>query len=146
MRVGLKDLTNPEKFVADVDAVNPTREFRPQVWAELSEAYLRTGNDRWAQATASEAMRRDPENPKMVLQFLRAAQQTMDSELVIREMESAYRNFPNQPEIILVLARAYRDQNNLRNARLLYQKFLELVPADYPSRPQVQPELSSLGR
>lgn len=115
------------------------------VWAELSEAYLRAGNDRWAQATASEAVRRDPANPKLVLQFLRAGQRTMDSERLIREMEAAYRNFPSQPEIILVLARAYRDQNNLRNARLLFRRFLQVVPADYPGRPMVEEELRSLG-
>lgn len=118
---------------------------QPQVWAELSEAYLRAGNDRWAQATASEAMRRDPENPKMVLQFIRAAQRTMDSERLLNEMERAYRTFPNQPEIILVLARAYRDAGNLRNARLLYQKYLEVVPADYPNRADVTAELRNLG-
>jgi tetratricopeptide (TPR) repeat protein len=118
---------------------------QPKVWAELSEAYLRTGNDRWAQATASEAMRRDPENPKMVLQFIRAAQRTMDEDRLLREMEQAYRNFPNQPEIILVLARAYRDAGNQRNARLLYQKFLEVVPVDYPSRVDVEAELRNLG-
>jgi tetratricopeptide (TPR) repeat protein len=118
---------------------------QPQVWAELSEAYLQAGNDRWAQATASEAMRRDPENPKMVLQFIRAAQRTMDSERLLREMEQAYRTFPNQPEIILVLARAYRDVGNLRNARLLYRKFLEVVPADYPARVDVESELRNLG-
>jgi tetratricopeptide (TPR) repeat protein len=118
---------------------------QPQVWAELSEAYLRAGNDRWAQATASEAMRRDPENPKMVLQFIRAAQRTMDSERLLNEMERAYRNFPNQPEIILVLARAYRDAGNLRNARLLYRKYLDVVPADYPARVDVEAELRNLG-
>lgn len=107
---------------------------QPLVWAELSELYLQSGNDRWAQATASEAMRRDPDNPKLVLQFLRAAQRTMEPDRVIREMESAYRQFPNQPEIILVLARAYADQGNVRNARILYRKFLERVPEDHPAR------------
>lgn len=118
---------------------------QPKVWAELSESYLRAGNDRWAQATASEAMRRDPENPKMVLQFIRAAQRTMESQRLLQEMERAYRNFPNQPEIILVLARAYRDNDNFRNARLLYQKFIEVVPADYPALAEVEAELRSLG-
>jgi cytochrome c-type biogenesis protein CcmH/NrfG len=81
----------------------------------------------------------------MVLQFIRAAQRTMDSERLLREMEQAYRTFPNQPEIILVLARAYRDAGNLRNASLLYRKFLEVVPADYPARMDVESELRNLG-
>ena len=80
----------------------------------------------------------------MVLQFIRAAQRTMEGERLLREMERAYRDFPNQPEIILVLARAYRDAANQRNARLLYQKFLEIVPADHPSRGDVEVELLNL--
>jgi len=58
---------------------------QPLVWAELSELYLERGGDRWAQATANEALRRDPDNPKLILQFLRAAQRTMDPERVIAE-------------------------------------------------------------
>jgi tetratricopeptide (TPR) repeat protein len=118
---------------------------QPMVWAELSELYLATGQDSWAQATANEALRREPENPKLVLQFLRAAQRTMRPEQVIAEMENAYRKAPDQPEIVLVLARAYADQNNLRNASLLYRKFLEMVPADHPERLEVELELQELG-
>lgn len=118
---------------------------QPAVWAELSEVYLQAGNDRWARATASEAARRDPENPKFVLQYLRAAQRTMNADQVLREMEEAYRRFPDQPEIIVVLARAHSDQGNLRNARILYRKFLDLTPADYPQRQSVEMELQNLG-
>ena len=118
---------------------------QPWIWAELSEAYLQTGNDRWARATANEAVRRDPDNPKFVLQYLRAAQRTMEPERVVREMEDAYRRFPNQPEIILVLARAYSDQGNIRNARLLFRNFLQLAAPDHPSRPSAQAELERLG-
>jgi tetratricopeptide (TPR) repeat protein len=114
------------------------------VWAELSELYLKSQNFRWAQATASEAVRRDPENPKTHLQFIRAAQRTMDGDRIIREMEAAYRQFPDQPEIILVLARGYADAGNTRNARLLYNRFLERVPIDYPTRPAAEAELSLL--
>lgn len=118
---------------------------QPAVWAELSEAYLQSGNGRWAQATASEAMRRDPENPRFALQFLRAAQRTMDPQRLLQEMERAYRNFPRQPEIVLVLARAYAEQGNARNARLLYSQFLEIAPSDHPSRPSAEAERMQLG-
>ena len=118
---------------------------QPEVWAELSEVYLQAGNDRWARATASEAVRRNPDNPKLVLQYLRAAQQTLGPDQVIREMEDAYRRFPDQPAIILVLARAYGDQGNLRNARLLYRKYLDIVPVDHPQRLSAEMELQNLG-
>ncbi|HSH09827.1 MAG TPA: tetratricopeptide repeat protein [Oceanipulchritudo sp.] len=115
------------------------------VWAELSEAYLEAGNDRWAQATASEAMRRDPENPKFVLQFLLAAQRAMEPNKLLREMENAFRKFPNQPEIVLVLARANASYGNTRNARMLYSRFLDLVPESHPMRLQAEDELARLG-
>lgn len=118
---------------------------QPEVWAELSEAYLENGDDRWAQATASEAVRRDPGDPRLVLQYIRAGQRTMSQQRLLEEMETAYRSFPNQPQIVLVLARAYRDAGNRRNAVLLYRKFLELVPQDYPDRAQVETELGDLG-
>lgn len=119
---------------------------QPLAWAELSEAYLEAGNDRWAQATASEAMRRDSDNPQYTLQFLRAAQRTMDSGRLIQEMEDAYRRFPNQPEVALALARTYAQAQNYRNARLLYQRVLEMIPQDAPVRGQVEMELQQLGR
>jgi len=118
---------------------------QPVVWAELSETYLESGNARWAQATASEAMRRDPNNAKWVLQFLRASQQTMESDRLIREMEDAYRKFPNHLEIILVLARGYNDLGNKRNAAMLYGQFLELAPRGHPEHANVMRELESLG-
>lgn len=117
---------------------------RPDVWAELSEVYLDLGEDRWAQATASEAARRDPTNPKYSLQYFRAAQRTLPPERLIEEMEAALRRFPGQPEIMLVLARAYAEQGSSRNARILYEAFLREVP-DHPLRTKVEAELLSIG-
>jgi tetratricopeptide (TPR) repeat protein len=116
----------------------------PDLWAELSEVYFEMGQARLAQATASEAMRRDPTNPKWVLQFLRAAQSTLPPSRLIEEMEAALRRFPDQPEIMLVLARVYAGQGNQRNARLLYERFLDLAPF-HPQRAQVENELFQLG-
>lgn len=118
---------------------------RPEVWAELSEVYLALGEDRWAQATASEAARRDATNPKYALQYLRAAQRLLPPERLTEEMEAALRRFPGQPEIMLVLARAYAEQGSVRNARILYEALLREAP-DHPQRSRVEAELSQLGR
>ncbi|NBD39375.1 MAG: tetratricopeptide repeat protein [Verrucomicrobia bacterium] len=118
---------------------------RGAVWAELSELYLATGQDRWAQATASEAVRRDPDNPRWVLQFLRAAQNSMAEDAFLRELEDAHRRFPDTPQITLVLARAWREAGNARNARLLFREFLEEAPADHPEREAAEDELQQLG-
>lgn len=118
---------------------------QPGVWSELSELYLQTGQDRWAQATASEAVRRDPQNPQLVLQFLRAAEKTMDVNRLVREMESIYRKFPSEPDVLLAIGRIFADQGNTRNALILYEKFLEVAPMDHPERPGVQAEVEFLG-
>jgi len=115
------------------------------VWAELSEAYLTAGQDRWARATASEAVRRDPDNPRRVLLELRAAQSSLGQEVFLRKLEAAHRRFPDTPRITLVLARAWREAGNPRNARLLLREFLEQVPADHPERAAVEAELQQLG-
>ncbi|MGA1205205.1 MAG: tetratricopeptide repeat protein [Opitutales bacterium] len=117
---------------------------QPAIWAELSALYLETGRDRWAQATASEAMRRDPATPEYALQFLRAAQKTMDAKRLVREMETIYRKFPDSPDLILFMARVFADQGNTRNAEILFQKFLKLVPADHPERSSAEMDLSFL--
>jgi tetratricopeptide (TPR) repeat protein len=117
---------------------------QPGVWAELSGVYLESGSDRWAQATANEALRRDPDNPRLVMQFLRAAQRTMDERKIITEMENAYRRFPEHPGIVLVLARAFADQGNTRNAILLFERYLALVPMNDRERPAVEMELERL--
>lgn len=118
---------------------------QPSIWGELSELYLESGNNRWAQATASEAVRRDPENPGFVLLHLRAANQTMDLNRFIREMEDAFKKFPENPEILLFIGKASADQGNERNARILFQKFLEFAPLNHPERSTVEMELADLG-
>ncbi|MEX0322142.1 MAG: tetratricopeptide repeat protein [Puniceicoccaceae bacterium] len=117
---------------------------QPEVWAELSAVYLESGSDRWAQATANEALRRDPDNPVFVMQFLKAAQRTMDDRRIIVEMENAYRRFPEHPGIVLVLARAFADQGNTRNAILLFERYLTLVPIGDLNRRAVEMELERL--
>ena len=118
---------------------------QPSVWGELSRLYLESGNNRWAQATASEAMRREPNNAGFVLLHLRAAIQTMDVNRFTREMEDAFKKFPEDPGILLFIGQASADQGNTRNARILFQKFLEFAPADHSQRSTVEMELMELG-
>lgn len=115
---------------------------QPQIWSELSALYLRSGNHRWAQATASEAMRLMPDNPEFVLQFLLAASRTMEPNRFVEEMEKAYKQFPEDPGLLLFMGRFFADQDNIRNARILLEKFLEYAPPNHPQRTTVQMELA----
>lgn len=115
------------------------------LWRQLSDAALQTGDTGWAQAAASEALRLDPDNPRTVLQYIRANSDQWPSDRWLREMENAYRRFPRTPEIILHLARGYLSlENNRRSARLLFDEFLRIAPEDHPERPMVEAERSRL--
>lgn len=115
------------------------------LWRQLSDAALQTGDTGWAQAAASEAQRLDPDNPRTVLQYIRASSDQWTPERWLQEMESAYRRFPRTPEIILHLARGYLSlENNRRSARLLFDEFLRIAPEDHPERPMVEAERSRL--
>lgn len=102
------------------------------VWTELSETYFLAQQFRLAQVTASEAVRREPEVVRHTLQLLLAGQQAWDADRLLREMETAYRRFPGQPDIILLLGRLFDEGNNLRNARRLYEEFLQVAPDSHP--------------
>ncbi len=122
-----------------------TRDDRdPALWHELSEAYFSTAQFEWAEATALEAVRRDPDSVRYTLQYLRSAQRTMSPEQLMNELIRANRRFPHSPDIILAAARGYRNiARNHRNARILYERFLDLAP-DHPQRAAAERELRSL--
>jgi len=121
-----------------------TYDERADIWGELSQAYYQNGNYRWAQATASEAMRRDPFNPDYMLLLLEAAKETMTPRSLMKEMEKAYRKFPNDPPVILVLATANLENRNYRNAQFLMEHFLDITPLNHPERPQVEAVLNRI--
>jgi len=100
---------------------------RADLWFELSQLYFERGEVQWARATASEAIRRAPDNPKYTLHFLLVAQESMPADQLLRELEKAYRKFPNSPEVLQTLARAYRARGYDRNADLLRQRYEELT-------------------
>jgi tetratricopeptide (TPR) repeat protein len=116
-----------------------------ELWAELSAAYLQAGEARWAQVTASEAMRREPEQPRFALLFLAAARTSMDDERFMREMENTYRRFREEPDVVLFAARVFDERGNARTARRLYIQFSELPQAAiHPAMPFVRDRLRSL--
>lgn len=126
------------------DALREDRE-NPELWMNLSEAQFLAGDFDWAMASASEAMRRQPNDVRARLQYLRAAQQALPPDRLIRELEQAKRQFPQSADITLALARGYaRVGNNPRGARIFFNEFLALAPADHPERASAERELASL--
>lgn len=117
----------------------------PSVWQEFSELLLADNQVRWAEVSALEAMRRDPQNADFALTYLRAARLRMDPHLFVRELSRTRDRFPYSPELTLKLARAQRDVlKSPRNASILYREFLRLAP-NHPERILIEQELDQLG-
>lgn len=114
------------------------------LWAGLAGAYGEAGDLPNAEIAILEARRRDPANLDYLLRYLRIVQETR-SRLGFRdELERAYEQFPNSPDVLLVLARFYGGPgNNSGGARFYYQEFLRLAP-DHPEAAEARSELARL--
>lgn len=115
-----------------------------RTWFELSEVYWELGDFAWAEATALEAIRREPDNIRYTLQFLRVAQRTLTPDEFLKELQRAYAQFPENPEVVLAMARGYRNiAGNTRNAAFLYDQFLRMAP-NHPQADAATRERQSL--
>ena len=112
---------------------------------ELSRTYYLNENWKAAQLYASEALRIDPDNVAYTLNFLRNIQKTQNQEQLIKELLKAKEKFPNNPEITLALAQCYeRLLDNQRNAKILYEEFLNLTDSEHPDRMKAEIALGKL--
>ena len=98
-------------------------------WFSLGKAY-RIGNDlQKAEIALLQAMQINASSIPYLLEYLAVIAQTRSSNRAIRQMIQAYDRFPQEPDIVLMLAKAYQDlADNSREANLYYRKFLELAP------------------
>ncbi|MDX2110624.1 MAG: tetratricopeptide repeat protein [Verrucomicrobiota bacterium] len=115
----------------------------PLVWYELSQVYVALGDDRYAEAVALEARRRAPDDSRYLYNYLQIARRTLNQQRYFDELIKAHDKFPSDPDLTLILARAYLNlAQNRRNAALLYREFLTLAP-DHPEAAAVRQELEN---
>lgn len=114
------------------------------IYFELSKAYYKTKSWPQSELYATEAMRRDPENLRYTVNFLRSIQRTQPRERLMAELINAKERFPDSSDVTLALARGYeRIYNNRRNAIFLYEDFLNLAP-DHPQAEEVRQHLQGM--
>lgn len=107
----------------------------PEVWRELSNAFLNQEQYRPARAAALEAIRRDPQNLVYIFQHLRVVQKTESPERFLQELQNTRRRFPRSPDVSLALARTYdKAFNDPSNSQFYYHEFLRLSDSEHPSR------------
>lgn len=117
---------------------------RADLWNAVANVYSTDGQTKNAVAAALKATRLDPFNVEYTLDYLRLIQRTQNTADFINELETAYSRFPDNPEIILSLARAYqRIDKHVNAARMLYKRFIELAP-DHPLRPEAEAALKEI--
>ena len=114
------------------------------VWSELSSTFFQAGQVSWAEATALEAIRREPLNTHFNLQYLTAVRFTKDRFAYLEELKKAKEKLRDSPEVTLALARAYKDiSGGAHDAATLYREFLDLAP-NHPDREIVEAEMIAL--
>ena len=117
---------------------------RAQVWFELSETLLADNQLPWAEATALEAIRRDPQSTLFTLQYLAVAQLTKSPEQFLKELIRAKERLKESPEITLALARGYKNiSRSTPNAIIFYREVLEMLP-NHPDSKAIQAELDEV--
>lgn len=115
------------------------------LWSLLAEAYLAQSQPDTAEFMALEAMRRDPDEVAYRRLFLSIASRTKTPGRYLDELLRAREDFPQDPDITLLLARAFRTvSRSNRNAALLYRSFLAMAP-DHPEADAARRELEMTG-
>ncbi|MEM0965441.1 MAG: tetratricopeptide repeat protein [Verrucomicrobiota bacterium] len=115
-----------------------------ELWAELSATYLMANQPENAEITILEARRRDPDSLQFILSYLDVIQKSRSRARFVEELENAYQQIPNSPDIVLSLARVYAQPGgNQMNAAYFYNEFIEMAP-DHPEVPAARRELNAL--
>jgi tetratricopeptide (TPR) repeat protein len=116
-----------------------------EAWYALSQAFFIT--QEWGKAELSilEALEREPSNLTFELHFLRIAQKKYPPQEFVGLLEKARVRFPNSPEIVLILGRAYETMAPNRSRAIdAYHTFLRIAPPHHPKKSDVQNSLARL--
>jgi tetratricopeptide (TPR) repeat protein len=118
-----------------------------ETWQSLSQAALKSGAPEQAEMTALEAQRRDNTNLLYTLNLLDIMQQSATPERLLEELIRAKEAFPQSIELTYDLAHGYETLgHNPRNAKILYEDYLNIAPADHLHREAAEAALLRLNR
>jgi len=123
------------------DSINK-RPDNPAGWFILSRAYVKYNQNLNAESAALESMRLNPNNKKIVMNYLGILQRSRGANRFHEELLKAYQRFSSDPDFILALARSFaRIKNDPENAAALYRRFLDLSTDEEKVR-EVRQEMS----
>lgn len=117
----------------------------PSAWMLCSQAHFQLGEIDAAEMTILEAIRHDPMNEDIRLDYLRIARETLPADRYLQELEKSRDTFPDSVEILWELARRYHLVEKMPvTASILYRKVLDAAPSNSSIAQQAALELTKV--
>jgi tetratricopeptide (TPR) repeat protein len=114
-------------------------------WKLCSQAHFQLGETNEAEMTILEAIRHQPFDLDMRMDYLRIARETLSGKRYLQELEKVRDLFPQSTEILWELARRYHVVENMPvTAAVLYRKIIQIAPHDSSIAEQAEIELIKL--
>ena len=114
-----------------------------EAWKLCSQAHYQLGEIDEAEMTILEAIRHQPVNFEVRMDYLRIARETLPGNRYLAELEKVRDIFPESTEILWELARRYEIVEKMPvTAAVLYRKIIELSPPQSAIAQQAAMELS----
>lgn len=112
-----------------------------QNWYGLAQSYELVGQMQQAEIALLESTRQAPEDVFYALEYLRVVYQTRTLREAFSSIERVLTRFPDHPDVLLSVARAYETiGNNPREANYYYNRFLKVAP-DHAEAAKVKEKL-----
>ena len=116
-----------------------------EAWKLCSQAHFQLGETQEAEMTILEAIRHEPTNFDIRMDYLRIARETLSSKRYLAELEKARELFPDSSNLVWELARRYHLVERMPvTAGVLYRKVMELESSGSPLSRQAEMELLKL--
>ena len=116
-----------------------------EAWKLCSQAHFQLGETQEAEMTILEAIRHEPTNFDIRMDYLRIARETLSSARYLAELEKARELFPDSSDLVWELARRYHLVERMPvTAGVLYRKVIELESSGSPLSRQAEMELLKL--
>ncbi|MGF1448786.1 MAG: tetratricopeptide repeat protein [Opitutales bacterium] len=115
------------------------------LWYRLSQSYLADGQFRPAEMMSLEAQRLEPNNVSYKLHQIEIARRLYPERRLLEQIKAASAQFPDSPEVTLLLANAVRYiERDSRSAVFYYRQFLQQAGPGHPRRPEVEQAIERL--
>ena len=116
-----------------------------EAWRLCSQAHFQLGETNEAEMTILEAIRHQPFDLDMRMDYLRIARETLPSKRYLQELEKVRDLFPESTEILWELARRYQMVENMPvTAAILYRQIIQIAPTKSAIADQAEIELIKL--